>query len=96
MWRQKEYKKMQEVEEEEEMQKEESMEKMLKDVWKMRWFRYPNWWTNSIYLNLVILSFSKSTFLRLIGLVGDQKLNKKHQNICLLSLEQQFVKKQPG
>ena len=42
MWRQKEYKKMQEVEKEEKMQKEESMEKMLKDMWKMRWFRYPN------------------------------------------------------
>ena len=42
MWRQKKYKEMQKVEEEGEMQKEESMEKMLKDVWKMRWFRYPN------------------------------------------------------
>ena len=41
MWRQKEYKKMQEVEKEEKMQKEESMEKMPKNLWKMRWFRYP-------------------------------------------------------
>ena len=96
------------------MQKEESMEKMLKDVWKMRGFRYPNWWTNSIYLlsldlqnaynlrfptrifqgsnlNLVILIFSKSTFVCFIGLVGDQKLNKRYRNICVLSLEQQFA-----
>ena len=32
MWRQKKYKKMQEVEKEEEMQKEENMAEMLKDV----------------------------------------------------------------
>ena len=49
MWRQKKYKKMQEVEKEEKMQKEESMEKMPKNLWKMRWFRYPNQWTYSIY-----------------------------------------------
>ena len=42
MWRQKKYKKMQEVEKEEKMQKEESMEKMPKNLWKMQWFRYPN------------------------------------------------------
>ena len=35
MWRQKKYKKMQEVEKEEKMQKEESMEEMLANLWQM-------------------------------------------------------------